>query len=588
MPSKLTNPFDKEENLKPFFEGDQRYVELRDKGLDMFITKNSPNRVRAGFWSFIRGHAIASVAILAFVVGTLGVTAAEVLAPDVYKPSTFLSTPTEQPEDDSDATPDVYTASVDDFEFEYNADQGILTTQGTIELPSPCFDVLSSELIPTSNSQGIIYNLVLETGDKSSLDGEEIACIQVIVETEIEQTFDIRFKDSELDRFDSLFAVRILQSNIVQPDSVPTPEPLVSDDVFVVTVIEDCDLAIRHPASVLLNDGISEIATVQNRDTYSTSFDNEAGISLGINYTCVQDPDIGINEFAESRFEESDFEITIISSEEFCQQVPFNSFSCDLLTDTILEVASDSVTEYVFELNDVLYAFEVTIGEPEIEAITIQFDSLAPSKNTGTFVDSSTDTVITPIPELIVTPAPITQPENFFEDLTPQSHVSTTSLCQDSSIGVSYERDYALYSRSPNEVFIEFTKARHIYGFELFSQRDINSHGFEIICYEKTDEISDTESFLSEYQNIGLGVFDGSIRDVEPDELAKWFHEDSLSKISSAQFIELGGISEFADKPSVLAVVEYGDYLISIDYKPVSNTPIHSNADPEDIQIYFE
>jgi hypothetical protein len=148
---KPSNPFDKAENLQSFFEGDPRYSQVRDANLSQFMTQynlkslNPLNPRTFSLFNFIKTHVVASSLIILLLAGTLSAAAAELVAPQNLKPSNFFSE-----KKTTEESPTTYSQKVDNFDFEYNSELSLLKANGTVSLESSCYEVITSEIIPTN------------------------------------------------------------------------------------------------------------------------------------------------------------------------------------------------------------------------------------------------------------------------------------------------------------------------------------------------------------------------------------------------------------------------------------------------------
>ena len=595
MSKKITNPFNKEEPLKPFFEGDKGYIDTKNYQLEQYIMKNTTtNKLTEGFslFTFFKSHLVASIIAFILVAGTFSAAAAELFAPEGIKPSTLLTRRVQEPNEEK---PKDYTTTVDDFTFSYNREERVLRVSGVVETIRACYDVSTTSIVPTVEEDSVTYNLLIQLGlPADETDIEIDSCKEQTSKIEVEQTYDVVLEDSELERFDTLFTTRIREDSF--DESIIRSRPFVSDDVYDVFVSEVCDLAIKHPKAINFMGEIIGVAfypiSASGADRIGISYplgDGFSGYSMQC-YSSSSSPErLFYYQSIGQDSEEAESTIEQIDRETLCESIQFTSQSCSRIDEEPIYRASLTGIEYyeevyIFTVGDVLYEIGDTMSTKNIEStpFKFQFDSLAPSTSTTPEYVQPVDTQEEPIN----TPSP--KKEFFYSTTLPRGFSVRNDLCgfaEDPEVVIAYGNQSIVYERQESNLFIPIDFVDRVTGVELFPVDNPMAFGFYVDCSIKTQRAQTSEQYLQQYQTIGYAIEDGTIRDVPENELFIFADQQSIDQMSSPKYIELGTA---AKNPLRLIAFEYQDYIITVKYEHEVYKDDLDDLDSREILVFLK
>jgi hypothetical protein len=601
MSKKVTNPFTKEESLKPFFEGDRGYVDTKNYQLERYIMKNktTTQSIEAGFSlrTFFQSHLIASILAIGFVAGTFTVAAAELFAPVGIKPSSLI---TRRVQDEPVERPTEYQTQVDPFTFAYNSNNAELRVTGTAETSVSCYDVNTTSIVPTVSNEQVTYNLLIHFGlpleDTPELDLS--TCTQEPTSIEIEQTYDVTFEDSELDRFDSLFTTRVKEDEF--DESEVTSRPFVSNDVYNVYVSQACDLAIKHPVAInflgeIIGVGVTAETEALKFEDIGISYplgDGFSGYSIQCNPVEELSERIEFYELWGNESIAAESTVQTIERDALCNVIDFTKQSCAIIQEDQIYKAELSGIEfyqdmYIFIANDTVYELGDSISSKNINStpFRFQFDSLAPSESS---TPVSVRVVEQDIEEPIVTNEPAAPYQGlFFRDEIPDDHFYRIDMCnvaQEPEVAVSYEANSTIFDRPNNQLFLPINFVDRIYGYELFPADNPMAFGFYIDCANKTDQTQTSTQYLEQFPEVGYAIENAEIRDVPQEELLIFANQTTIDLMENPKYIEIGTASK---NPLRLIAFEYKDYIITIEYEHEVYKEYLNDLDSREIFIYL-
>jgi hypothetical protein len=242
------NPFQENEDWQSWLENDNFYLQSKKQSFQKYIysfpiKNNFFMSIQEKYLQtvhFITKNAVLATVIMIIAITTVGAVAAELVAPQEFKPSNLFR----KENTNGTNTQNFYKTDLKTDKYDisvlYFKDEMRLTYGGNLQNNDRC-NYVSLEEMNKEND-----NFILNFEVKKQLDNTK--CQAQISPLQVSGEAKIELNSNQLTDFNKIFTINLNGLEIgSQSSSSNQIQPLKADENYDVAVIDDCDLAVRFP-----------------------------------------------------------------------------------------------------------------------------------------------------------------------------------------------------------------------------------------------------------------------------------------------------------------------------------------------------